>query len=77
VKLTGVVHTAVPAAVPAIKVHVRVSGVTGPVAVNVTVPDGVVRVVGATDVSVTRALHKDAWLITITLVAHVTAVVVA
>jgi hypothetical protein len=73
VKLTGVVHRAVPATMPAASVHESESGVTGPVAVNVTVPDGVV---GVADVSVTVALHKDAWLIMIGL-AHVSAVVVA
>jgi hypothetical protein len=59
--------------VPAIRVHIAMSGVTGPVAVKVTVPVGVV---GVADVSVTVALHKDAWLITIGL-AHVGVVVVA
>ena len=49
-------------------------GVTGPVAVKLTEPVGVV---GVADVSVTRALHKEAWLMTTEFSEHVTVVVVA
>src|SRR2546422_884601 len=55
------VHVAVPAAVPAAKVHVVNVPVT-PDTVNVTEPVGVLT--GATEVSVTVAVHVDPWLTT-------------
>ena len=66
------VHVAVPAVVPAAKVHVVNVPVT-PLTVKVTEPVGVLT--GATEVSVTVAVHVDPWLTTTGLV-HVTAVVV-
>jgi len=66
------VHVAVPAVVPAAKVHVVNVPVT-PDTVNVTEPVGVLT--GAGPVSVTVAVHVDPWLTTTGLV-HVTAVVV-
>ena len=50
------VHVAVPAVVPAAKVHVVNVPVT-PVTVNVTEPVGVLT--GATEVSVTVAVHVE------------------
>ena len=66
------VHVAVPAVVPAAKVHVVNVPVT-PDTVNVTEPVGVLT--GATEVSVTVAVHVEPWL-TNTGLVHVTAVVV-
>jgi len=66
------VHVAVPAVVPAAKVHVVNVPVT-PDTVNVTDPVGVLTVPAA--VSVTVAVHVDPWL-TNTGLVHVTAVVV-
>ena len=66
------VHVAVPAVVPAAKVHVVNVPVT-PDTVKVTEPVGVLT--GATEVSVTVAVHVDPWL-TNTGLVHVTAVVV-
>jgi len=66
------VHVAVPAVVPAAKVHVVNVPVT-PVTVKVTEPVGVLTV--PVPVSVTVAVHVDPWLTTTGLV-HVTAVVV-
>ena len=66
------VHVAVPAVVPAASVHVVNVPVT-PLTVKVTEPVGVLT--GATEVSVTVAVHVDPWLTTTGLV-HVTAVVV-
>ncbi len=73
VKLTGVAQVAVPAIALAPKVQVPEVGVTGPVAAKLTVPVGVV---GLVEVSVTFALHVEAWLITIGL-EQATLVVVA
>src|SRR5438445_301194 len=67
------VHVAVPAVVPAANVHVVNVPVT-PLTVNVTDPVGVLT--GATEVSVTVAVHVDPWFTTTGLV-QVTAVVVA
>ena len=67
------VHVAVPAVVPAAKVHVVNVPVT-PHTVNVTDPVGVLRVPAA--VSVTVAVHVEPWL-TNTGLVHVTVVVVA
>ena len=66
------VHVAVPAVVPAANVQVVNVPVT-PLTVNVTEPVGVLT--GATEVSVTVAVHVEPWLTTTGLV-HVTAVVV-
>ena len=66
------VHVAVPAVVPAAKVHVVNVPVT-PDTVNVTEPVGVLT--GATEVSVTVAVHVDPWLTTTGLV-HDTVVLV-
>ena len=66
------VHVAVPAVVPAAKVHVVNVPVT-PDTVNVTDPVGVLTVPAA--VSVTVAVHIEPWL-TNTGLVHVTAVVV-
>ena len=66
------VHVAVPAVVPAAKVHVVNVPVT-PVTVKVTEPVGVLTV--PVPVSVTVAVQVDPWLTTTGLV-HVTAVVV-
>src|SRR2546427_811992 len=66
------VHVAVPAVVPAAKVHVVNVPVT-PDTVNVTEPVGVLPV--PVPVSFTVAVHVDPWLTTPGLV-HVTAVVV-
>jgi len=67
------VHVAVPAVVPAAKVHVVNVPVT-PLTVNVTDPVGVLT--GAGETSVTVALQFDPWL-TNTGLVHVTVVVVA
>jgi len=66
------VHVAVPAVVPAAKVHVVNVPVT-PDTVNVTEPVGVLT--GAGPVSVTVAVQVDPWLTTTGLV-QLTAVVV-
>ena len=66
------VHVAVPAVVPAAKVHVVNVPVT-PDTVNVTEPVGVLT--GATEVSVTVAVHVEPWLTTTGLV-HDTVVLV-
>ena len=66
------VHVAVPAVVPAARVHVVKVPVT-PDTVNETEPVGVLTVPAAT--SVTVAVHVDPWL-TNTGLVHVTAVVV-
>jgi len=66
------VHVAVPAVVPAAKVHVVNVPVT-PLTVKVTEPVGVLT--GATEVSVTVAVHVDPWLTTTGLV-HDTVVLV-
>src|SRR5437879_6488780 len=67
-----VLQVAVPAVVPAAKVHVVNVPVT-PLTVNVTDPVGVLRVPAA--VSVTVAVHVEPWL-TNTGLVHETAVVV-
>ena len=66
------VHVAVPAVVPAASVHVVNVPVT-PLTVKVTEPVGVLT--GATEVSVTVAVHVDPWLTTTGLV-HDTVVLV-
>src|SRR5438445_10785767 len=70
--VNGLVHVAVPAVVPAAKVHVVNVPVT-PLTVKVTEPVGVLT--GATEVSVTVAVHVDPWLTTTGLV-HDTVVLV-
>ena len=72
VELNVTEHVAVPAVVPAANVQVVKVPVT-PVTVNVTEPVGVLT--GATEVSVTVAVHVEPWL-TNTGLVHVTAVVV-
>ena len=68
------VHVAVPAVVPAARVHVVKVPVT-PVTVKVTEPVGV-RTVPAVEVSVTVAVHVDPWLTTTGLVQETAVLVV-